>query len=32
MKFYIKVELINGLRLITGCTTNSDYAASPTAF
>lgn len=26
MQFYIKVELINGLRLITGCTDNKDYA------
>lgn len=28
MKFFIKVELINGLRLITGCTTDPDYAAT----
>ncbi|UJS23890.1 hypothetical protein [Thiothrix winogradskyi] len=28
MKFYIKVELINGLRLITGCTTDREYAAT----
>ena len=26
MNFYIRVELINGLRLITGCTDNRDYA------
>ncbi len=26
MNFYIKVERINGLRLITGCTDSRDYA------
>lgn len=26
MIFYIKVERINGLRLITGCTDDKDYA------
>jgi hypothetical protein len=25
-KFFIKVERINGLRLITGCTTSREYA------
>lgn len=28
MKFFIKVELIDGLRLITGCTTDREYAAT----
>lgn len=28
MKFYIKVDLIDGLRLITGCTTDREYAAT----
>ena len=26
MNFYIKVERINGLRMITGCTDNREYA------
>ena len=28
MKFFIKIELINGLRLITGCTTSREYATT----
>ena len=26
MKYFIRVQIINGLRLITGCTTNREYA------
>lgn len=26
MKFFIKIEVIDGLRLITGCTTDRQYA------
>lgn len=26
MKFFIRVEVINGLRLITGCTTDRNHA------
>lgn len=26
MKYFIKVEIVNGLRLIAGCTTSRDHA------